>query len=30
MIDAAKDEGIAIFSTKDNQFIATCRINGIL
>ncbi len=30
MIEAAKDEGIAIFSTKDNQFVASCRINGIL
>ncbi|QEN04175.1 iron-sulfur binding hydrogenase [Thiospirochaeta perfilievii] len=30
MIDAAKDEGIAIFTTKDNQFTTSFKVHGIL
>ena len=30
MIQAAKDEGIAIFTTKDNQFIASSKVYGLL
>lgn len=30
MIDAAKEEGIAIFTTKENQFITSHKIYGIL
>ena len=30
MIDAAKDEDIAIFSTKENQFETSFKIHGLL
>ena len=30
MIDAAKDEEIAIFSTEENQFKTSCRVAEIL
>ncbi len=30
MIEAAKDEGIAIFRTKDNQFETSFKVHGIL
>lgn len=30
MIDAAKDEGIAIFTTPENQFKASCLIGSCL
>ncbi len=30
MIEAAKDEGIAIFMTKDNQFQVSSKVHGLL
>ncbi len=30
MIDAAKDEGIGIFKTKENQFDTSFKVHGIL
>jgi hypothetical protein len=30
MIEAAKDEGIAIFTTKENQFETSFKVHGIL
>lgn len=30
MIEAAKEEGIAIFTTKDNQFKTSIKVHGLL
>lgn len=30
MIEAAKDEGIAIFTTKENQFKTSFKVHGLL